>query len=507
MAKVIPKILSLVVFICLSNFSAIAQLDFDVACRSSQPFCSDAAQELTFPNITGEDISFNGLGCLNSTRNSSWYFIRIDQAGELIFDIQQWVDGNGNSRLDRGERQLDVDFIAWGPFPTSFINCEDLAMGCDNNGDGEGLRPEECVNNVDDPDYYVLDQDNTNIVDCSFARTPEDNVFIETLTIPNAQSGEYYFILITNFSDEAGVIQLQQTNLDEDNAGTTDCSILDPGVGPDVATCGELPVTIEGRFPGAISYRWFRGNLGTTNFTTAVPDPEGMFPFLEVNAPGAYQLIGYSDAGRTVEVGRDDLVVLDVSNVVESVGFDIAEESFAGEYTITASVVASPEAIASGFDATPTINGENFDFEYRLDRDLGNGFFEFRPFQSSPVFSGVPPGDYRITARYRDCPASERESEVFMILGYPKYFTPNGDGFHDTWSLVNIENQPTALIYIFDRYGKLLKQLRPGGPGWDGTYNGNNMPSSDYWFRVEFNEPRDPNMRRRVFAGNFSLIR
>ncbi len=499
MAKRIPQISLFLIFVCMSNFSGFAQLDFDVACRTAQPFCSDAAQELTFPNITGEDISFQGLGCLDSTRNSSWYFLRIDEAGELIFDIQQWVDGNNNSNLDRGERQLDVDFIAWGPFTTSFINCEDaLATGCDTAGD-DTPRPAECVNNVDDPDFYTtgpLGLDNTNIVDCSFARNPGEGIFTETFTIPNAQSGEYYFILITNFSDEAGVIQLQQTNLDEDNAGTTDCTILEPGVGPDIATCGDFPVTIEGRFPGAVSYQWERADLGSTNFT-----PIGgvtLTPVLDVTTPGVYQLIGYSDTAGTVEVGRDDLTVVDVSAIEITVSENITEESFAGSYTITAEITTAPIDIqALGFT----------DFEYRLDRDIGNGFQEYREYQSSPVFSDVPPGDYRIAARYANCLVSERESEIFMILGYPKYFTPNGDGFHDTWSLINIENQPGAQIYIFDRYGKLLKQLRPGGAGWDGTYNGKIMPSSDYWFRVEFNEPRDPNMRRRVFAGSFSLIR
>ncbi|TPN84553.1 T9SS type B sorting domain-containing protein [Aquimarina algicola] len=496
MLKVLPQITVLMLFLCFG--SALKAQDFDIACRTSRPFCSDASQELTIPNTIGDLDGLGEVGCLNTTPNPTWFFIRIDEPGELVFDIQQWVDGNENSTLDRGERQLDVDFVAWGPFPTSFVSCDILSRGCDNNADGENIRPAECVNNVDDPLYYIENRDNTNIVDCSYARTPEDDIFTETFTIPDAESGEYYIVLITNFANESGVIQLVQTNLDETNAGTTDCSILEPGVGQDVAVCGpsEFPVTIEGRFPDAIAYRWERANTGTTSFTP-VPGPEGDVPFLEVNSPGVYQLIGYSDLARTVEVGRDDLVVLDVSNAVVSVGYSIAEESFAGSYTITAEVEATDEVAAANFE----------NFEYRLDRDLGNGFIEFRPFQSSPVFSDVPPGDYFIVARYANCPDSEQRSDVIMILGYPKYFTPNGDGFHDTWSLINIEDQSSAQIYIFDRFGKLLKQLRPGGPGWDGTYNGRNMPSSDYWFRVEFNEPRDPNRRRRVFAGNFSLIR
>lgn len=493
MAKVFPKILLLLLLTCLSINPVFGQLDFDVACRTSQPFCSDAAQELTFPNVTGEPfLGMGEIGCLNTSQNGSWYFIRIDQPGELIFDIQQWVDVNANSNLDRGEQQLDVDFIAWGPFDTSFINCEDLARGCDLDGD-TNLVAAECENNADDPLFYIEDRDNTNIVDCSYAFTPDENDddrFIETFTIPNAQSGEYYFILITNDSDLPGVIQLQQTNLDEDNAGTTDCSILEPGVGPDIATCGEFPVSIEGRFPGAIRYRWV---------TPAGPQALTDTPVLQATAEGVYELIGYSDINGTTEVGRDELVIVDVSAIEIVINPVVAEESFAGSYTITAEITTPPNDIqALGFT----------DFEYRLDRDLGNGFIEYRPYQSSPIFEDVPPGDYRVAARYRDCPVSERISDIFMILGYPKYFTPNGDSFHDTWNIINPElsSQP-ALIYIFDRYGKLLKQLRPDGAGWDGTYNGKLMPSSDYWFRVEFNEPTDPNMRRRVFAGSFSLIR
>ncbi len=486
MAKVLPQIVLLLVVV-FSNSNIYSQ-DEDLECRTANPFCSDASRELTFPNVTGEDINFQGLGCLNTTRNSSWYFIRIDQPGELIFDIQQWVDGNDNSNLDRGERQLDVDFIAWGPFTTSFVPCDILATGCDNNGDGENLRPEECVNNVDDPDYYVLNEDNTNIVDCSYARTPEDDIFIETFTIPNAQSGEYYIILITNFSDEPGVIQLQQTNLDEPNAGTTDCSILEEGLPDDIDTCGPELLDIQGRFDDAVRYQWSLFNEATGAFEEIAGAED---PFFTTTGPGRYQLEGFDISGNSV--GVDDIVITDVTNSLTSVSYTIQEESFAGSYTIT----AVPEIAI----------GELEDFEFRLDRNpLGVGFVEYRPYQSSPVFTNVPPGDYFITARHiAGC--SEVQSLVIMILGYPKYFTPNGDGFHDTWSLINIEGQPGALIYIFDRYGKLLKQIRPGGPGWDGTYNGKIMPSSDYWFRVEFNEPRDPNMRRRTFAGSFSLIR
>ena len=80
-------------------------------------------------------------------------------------------------------------------------------------------------------------------------------------------------------------------------------------------------------------------------------------------------------------------------------------------------------------------------------------------------------------------------SAVVYVIDFPKYFTPNGDGYHDTWNIVGVSNQLNAKIQIFDRYGKLLKEIRPSGDGWDGTYNGTKLPSSDYWFVLSYNEP------------------
>ena len=76
-----------------------------------------------------------------------------------------------------------------------------------------------------------------------------------------------------------------------------------------------------------------------------------------------------------------------------------------------------------------------------------------------------------------------------LVIDYPLCFTPNGDGYNDTWNIAGIATQPNAVVYIFDRFGELLKQLSPRGGGWNGTYNGVNLPTSDNWFSVEYNEP------------------
>jgi gliding motility-associated-like protein len=93
--------------------------------------------------------------------------------------------------------------------------------------------------------------------------------------------------------------------------------------------------------------------------------------------------------------------------------------------------------------------------------------------------------------------------EHIFTIGYPQYFTPNADGYHDTWNIWALKDQPNAEVNIFDRYGKVLKTIRPNGQGWDGTFNGNDLPSTDYWFTVKFDE----NNIEKIFRAHFSLKR
>jgi len=139
-----------------------------------------------------------------------------------------------------------------------------------------------------------------------------------------------------------------------------------------------------------------------------------------------------------------------------------------------------------------------FVFEYALDEG---------PYQDSNIFLDIAPGDHTVWVRVKDqvgntaCPATL----VITVLNYPKYFTPNGDGYNDTWNIPALKNQPKSKIYIFDRQGKLLKQISPAGAGWDGTLNGKPLPSTDYWFRVEYIEPNTG--LQKEATGHFTLKR
>ncbi|MFK5957809.1 MAG: T9SS type B sorting domain-containing protein, partial [Lutibacter sp.] len=104
------------------------------------------------------------------------------------------------------------------------------------------------------------------------------------------------------------------------------------------------------------------------------------------------------------------------------------------------------------------------------------------------------------TIKIRDVENCLEASIVVSVINIPNFFTPNGDGYNDTWHVTGIKFQPTSNIYIFNRFGKLITILNPLGPGWNGIYNGNPLPSTDYWYRVELEDSR-------VLKGHFSLIR
>ncbi|WP_269684201.1 T9SS type B sorting domain-containing protein [Flavobacterium lacustre] len=129
------------------------------------------------------------------------------------------------------------------------------------------------------------------------------------------------------------------------------------------------------------------------------------------------------------------------------------------------------------------------DYEFSLD-----GLY----FQESPVFDGVLAGSYLAYARDKNGCGLSIPYPVY-VMDYPRYFTPNGDGYNDLWKIKNLNLFPNAIVTIFDRYGKLLKQLSATSNGWNGTFNGLTLPSDDYWFQLILDD--------RTIKGHFSLKR
>lgn len=119
-------------------------------------------------------------------------------------------------------------------------------------------------------------------------------------------------------------------------------------------------------------------------------------------------------------------------------------------------------------------------------------------YQEDNVFTGLEPGIY--TVYVKDTNGCGATTQEVVLLDYPNYFTPNGDGEHDKWHIKYSFKEPDFHVSIFDRYGKLITVLSATSEGWDGTLNGIQLPSTDYWFVATRQDGRE-------LRGHFSMLR
>jgi gliding motility-associated-like protein len=206
---------------------------------------------------------------------------------------------------------------------------------------------------------------------------------------------------------------------------------------------------------GYDSYEWSTGSTSTS--TT-------------IDTPGGYSL--------TVANFYGDFVCEETFNfqVIQS-GLPIITEVIVTDFTQNNNSI---EILVEGFG----------DYEYSI-----QGF----AWQDENIFTSLPlQAEYIVQVRDKNgCGIAFEEA---YLLYAPKFFTPNGDGYHDTWNIVNFNRESNGVTHIFDRYGKLLTTLTQGSSGWNGIFNGVLMPSNGYWYRFERGNGQ-------VYTGGFSLIR
>jgi gliding motility-associated-like protein len=153
--------------------------------------------------------------------------------------------------------------------------------------------------------------------------------------------------------------------------------------------------------------------------------------------------------------------------------------------------------VSEPFSSNPTITiipNSSGNYLYQLDSGTP---------QTSNVFYNVSSGLHTVQVTdINGCSDTIIKNDI-LIIDYPRFFTPNADGYNDTWNINDLYLQKNSKIYIYDRYGKLLKQIFPFQSGWDGKYNNNDMFSDDYWFVVEF----EYNNTMKLFKAHFTLKR
>ncbi len=209
--------------------------------------------------------------------------------------------------------------------------------------------------------------------------------------------------------------------------------------------------------PSNYYYQWLLNGTDTGTNTS----------FIEVNQIGTYTVIITDPNGCSNT--RDIIVTPIEAPIIDSIDFT--------ELTTNNTVIVNLSNTGN--------------FEYALDNNS---------YQNSNIFTNVSAGIHTVYVRETNsCGATE---QTIAILGLPQFFTPNGDIYNQYWKPKGMSADFNADldIKIFDRYGKLLHQINPQSQGWDGTFKGHLLPTSDYWYLI-----MRPN--GEVIRGHFSLIR
>lgn len=473
---------------CLFLFVCKAKAQNSPDCRTAIPVCADAPIMGTTDG--GGDIDdfdpvvITQSGCLekgsvssaNLENNTGWYVFRAGTDGQIGFDIEALPVVPG------GVVTSEWDFALYGPFDeTSGQNF------CGLVGDGSA-QPIRCNYEYNDTGFTGIGENpGDGRLGAPFVRGSQ-NTYDEWLDVT---AGEIYYLFINNYNTnfdgnpESFMLTFTGTSVEADQNTALDCTLRDEFLGLDIIACEGDPDIVLSALnspvgPNIANITWELDAEDDGTYETVLATGAGQTE-LTVSSPnsGRYRVTIESTFGNTI---TDDILIT----------------FFAAPTTDDIQVVVLDDFVNS--DQTDPYNVEfvpqnNGNYEYAL-----NG----GEFQDDPIFLDVPPGMNTVIVNDTNgCGMLELD---FLVVGYPKFFSPNGDNFNDTWNVKGIETLSNATIFIFDRYGKLLKQLDDTS-GWDGTFNGRQLPSSDYWFRLDYDRDDQGVLVARSVRRHFSLVR
>ena len=283
-------------------------------------------------------------------------------------------------------------------------------------------------------------------------------------------SGTYDSIVVTEdatgCTDNLGQVELSAPALMAiiDSTSPSGCGIDDGSITISSLT-SNVNYTITYNYEGTpISIMQVSDGSGIIDF---IGLPSGMYDTIVVTEDSS----GCTDNLRQVELSASPLIAILDSVNPTSCGIDD------GTITISSLNANVNYIITYNYEGTPISIMRVSD---------GSGIIEI---------TGLPIGIYDTTVVTEDSTDCTNNFDLLELTCFDdnlncfktkNFFTPNDDGFNDFWSLEVESNTCDYVLYIFDRYGKLLKTLTPTNDKWDGAFNGKRMPSDDYWYLVEY---------------------
>ena len=221
------------------TFQAYAYSNCNLAytCSQANSLCNSLG--VPFSNTT--NISNTGTsGCLFTTPNPTWFYLPVSSAGAIGLMIQQSTD------INFGLNNLDVDYIIYGPFSDPVSPCT------------SGMLP-------------------NSIVACSYSAAT-----VEYPVIQNAQPGQFYLLMVTNFSNQNGFIKITELSTTQ---GQMDCSGIRLNAFLDLNSNGSQD-TGEVNFPlGQFTYE-----LNNNGDVHNIISPTGVYNIYDDNASNSYDL-------------------------------------------------------------------------------------------------------------------------------------------------------------------------------------------------------------------------
>lgn len=249
--------------------------------------------------------------------------------------------------------------------------------------------------------------------------------------------------------------------------------------------------TIWARITNVDCYDFFEINLITSIFEDETPDINiGLCGgnSIEISTLNGYNYLwSNGETTQSITVNQPGLYTVELTNN--------------NNCTVTQNFTIIGSEIATISDIIVANFTENNSAQIEI---IGNGDYEFSldgiNYQESNIFNSLDPGEY--IAYVNDKNGCGIAYTTFYVVDFPKFFTPNNDGFNDFWKIKNLDRigLSDSKICIFDRYGKLIKEFFPYQEGWDGKFNGIDLPSEDYWFVLKTKNSKE-------IKGHFTLKR
>lgn len=277
--------------------------------------------------------------------------------------------------------------------------------------------------------------------------------------------------LPTNFQPNLTTQTIYVRTTSIENASCFDASeafIMNGVVLPDlnfstlVYVCEDSPVATIGQLVSEpdYSYSWNTGET-TSQITVA---QEGTYTLSATNSEGSVSCVSV----RSVDV------IFSRPPAIRSVAIEYMDD------TNVVTVLTESEG----------------DFLFQLDGETP---------QTASVFEDVFPGAHTVTVI--DINGCGEDTEEIVVVGFPKFFTPNGDGTNDVWNVQGLSVLENPIVTVYDRFGKFLKQIDQNSEGWNGTYNGVLLPESDYWFKLSYTATTGETITAKYINNHFSLKR